>query len=211
MKATPKEKREKKRGLARPPNSGSKPQCATKHLLLYSFANYGGDSRPPRSPPTHHAASSQTRRKDYTPVFYSSDSFNLRLIQETFYTFYPALFTAHSSEKRSLTGGRGGAGVSCLVLHCSAAVAKRPHQTIKRGYGGFEKSPSGIIRTSQLDEFQLFVVFFTPPPQQMKSSEHHRIFSTNCSDQRVTDGYRTESFTVKQPPSISANNNINTI
>lgn len=39
-------KREKERGLGETSNLGSQPQCAMKHLLLYSFANYRGDSWP---------------------------------------------------------------------------------------------------------------------------------------------------------------------
>lgn len=47
-----KERRERRGGTGETSDSGSQPHCAAvQHLLLYSFANYEGDSWPPRSSP----------------------------------------------------------------------------------------------------------------------------------------------------------------
>lgn len=59
-----KEKRERRGGTGETSNPGSQPHCAAvQHLLLYSFANYEGDSWPPQSSP-HNAS---RMRRDVQP------------------------------------------------------------------------------------------------------------------------------------------------
>lgn len=77
-----KERRERRGGTGETSDSGSQPHCAAvQHLLLYSFANYEGDSWPPRSSPHNAGRMGRDVQPGLlvwgAPNFYTVKHFNL--------------------------------------------------------------------------------------------------------------------------------------